>query len=205
MSVFNKSGIEQFAKDLIDLGFEIWSSGGTAKVLSEAGLSVINIEGIVGEPILGHRVVTLSREIHAGLLAQDNAEDRAELERLNIKFIDLVCCDLYPLKEEIENPKATRESVVEKTDIGGPTMLRSGAKGGRIVIADASDRQPVIVRLKTNDVTDDFKRSLAAKAEFILAEYSLRSANYLREGKYEGRLDDYTGPKEAPVVTIVVY
>ena len=142
LSVYNKAGIIDFAKDLISLDFKILASGGTAKHLTDAGVPVEDVANLIGArlpdgqggAILGHRVVTLSREVHAGLLAKDNAEDRKELKNLRIPFIDLVCVDLYPLEDEIKNPKATRESVIEKTDIGGPAMLRSGAKGGRITI-----------------------------------------------------------------------
>lgn len=183
ISVYNKDGIAPFVQSLVDLGFEILSSGGTAKVLQEAGITVTDVASLVGEPILGHRVVTLSREIHAGLLARDNEEDRAELKKLNTPFIDLVCCDLYPLKEEISKTGATLDSVIEKTDIGGPTMLRSAAKGGRIVIADVNDRQKVIDYLKQGNHDEGFVRRLAAKAEFIIAEYCMHSANYL-SGKY---------------------
>ena len=126
ISVYNKDGIVEFGKQLVDLGFDILASGGTAKTLSSAGITVTDVATLVGGgAILGHRVVTLSREIHAGLLAKDNSEDRAELEKLNIPFIDLVCVDLYPLTEEIAKADATLESVIEKTDIGGPTMMRS--------------------------------------------------------------------------------
>src|ERR1700690_510917 len=102
ISVYNKEGIVDFARQIQDLGFNILASGGTAKVLSEAGLEVTDVASLVGGgAILGHRVVTLSREIHAGLLAPDTEEDQAELKRLNIPWIDFVCVDLYPLSEEI--------------------------------------------------------------------------------------------------------
>src|SRR5947209_11381690 len=121
LSVYDKKGIVEFAKELVGLGFRILASGGTAKVLIENGIEVTDVTSLVGGgPILGHRVVTLSREVHAGLLAQDNAADRKELSDLKIPFIDLVCIDLYPLQEEIAKPTATRESVIEKTDMGGP-------------------------------------------------------------------------------------
>src|SRR6185503_2543333 len=104
----NKQGIVEFAKELVGLGFGIMASGGTAKVLSEAGIEVTDVASLVGgEAILGHRVVTLSREIHAGLLARDTDEDRKELEALNIPWIDLVCVDLYPLTEEISKQAST--------------------------------------------------------------------------------------------------
>src|SRR3989344_3695036 len=117
--------------------FKIWASGGTAKHLKDAGVSVEDVVNLVGArlpdgqggAIFGHRVVTLSREIHAGLLAKDNKEDREELQKLKIPFIDLVCVDLYPLEEEIKNPGATRESVIEKTDIGGRSRLGGAPPG----------------------------------------------------------------------------
>ena len=192
LSVYNKEGIVEFAMDLVALGFDILASGGTAKVLMDANVPVIDVALIVGDPILGHRVVTLSREIHAGLLAQDNETDRAELQRLGIRFIDLLCCDLYPLAEETANPAATLQSVIEKTDIGGPTMLRSAAKGGRITIIDFSDRALVLNHLRKGKVSEGVINDLAAKAEFRIAEYCLRSANYRSNNHYRGVITDHT-------------
>src|SRR3989344_5996836 len=165
ISVYDKAGITDFAKELVQLGWKIISSGGTAKHLRDAGVLVEDVADLVGgKAILGHRVVTRSREVHAGLLAKDNRDDRKELESLKIPFIDLVCCDLYPLEEEIAKytPSAQklgaspyvgggREGVLEKTDIGGPTMIRSGAKGGRIVICDPLDRTKVLEWLKNGE------------------------------------------------------
>lgn len=190
ISVYNKEGIVDFAKELSDLGWKIISSGGTAKVLSEAGVKVQDVAELVGGgAILGHRVVTLSREVHAGLLATDSKEDRQELEKLNIPRIDLVCVDLYPLKEEIAKKEATSQSVIEKTDIGGPTILRSAAKGRRIVITDPEDRLKVIRWLKEGEPErEEFITALAAKAEKVVADYSLSSARYHSEGKYEGMI-----------------
>ncbi len=190
LSVYDKTGIVEFAKALLalpDQSWEIIASGGTAKALTDAGIPVIDTGSIVGGPILGHRVVTLSREIHAGLLAKDNAEDRAELDKLGIRYIDLVCSDLYPLKTEIAKAGSTRESVVEQTDIGGPTMIRSAAKADRIVICDPADRTPVINWLKGGEENRAaFIQLLHAKAEFVVADYVLTSARYHGQGLYEG-------------------
>ncbi|MDO8639600.1 MAG: hypothetical protein Q7R53_01620 [bacterium] len=188
LSVYDKNGIVKFAEGLVGLGWNIIASGGTAKVLTEAGVSVQNVADLVGGgPILGHRVVTLSREVHAGLLAKDTAEDREELERLCIPWIDMVCVDLYPLQDEIAKPGATRESVIEQTDIGGPTMLRSAAKGRRIVICDPADREKVIEWLKCGRFEEDyFITNLVAKAETTVARYCLDSAHFHSNGKYEG-------------------
>jgi phosphoribosylaminoimidazolecarboxamide formyltransferase / IMP cyclohydrolase len=214
ISVYNKEGIVAFAKELVAWDFKILASGGTAKELSSAGLEVTDVASLVGgKAILGHRVVTLSREVHAGLLARDTDEDRAELKKLNIPWIDLVCVDLYPLSEEIrkhttpppsaeaaggtppldksvlekEGSTAARDAVIEKTDIGGPTMLRSAAKGRRIVICDPVDRMAVISWFKEGEPNrDEFIAMLAAKAEAVVADYCLASARYHSEGKFDG-------------------
>ncbi|MCL5666250.1 MAG: hypothetical protein M1383_00535 [Patescibacteria group bacterium] len=198
ISVFNKEGIAEFAKQLKDLGFNILASGGTAKELSSAGIEVTDAASLVGGgAILGHRVVTLSREIHAGLLARDIKEDREELERLKIPWIDLVCVDLYPLELEIENWKLeiggydhsdkAKDAVIEKTDIGGPTMIRSAAKGRRIVVCDPSDRMPVIEWLKNGEPDrENFISRLVAKSEAVVADYCLYSARFHGEGEWEG-------------------
>ncbi len=187
LSVYDKTGIVDFAKGLIDLGWNIISSGGTAKVISEAGLPVLDVAKIVGgKAILGHRVVTLSREVHAGILSTDSVQDRRQLKRLKIPRIDLVCVDMYPLEEEIAKSFNTYASVIEKTDIGGPTMLRSGAKGGRVVICDPKDREKVLNWLQLGEMHDNTIRKLAAKAEFVVANYVLASALYLGEGDYAG-------------------
>lgn len=183
LSVYHKDGIVEFARELVSLGFYLLASGGTARTLSEAGVPVRDVADIVGEPILGHRVVTLSREVHAGLLAQD----RGELDQRGIPWIDLVCVDLYPLEEEIADPESTSFSVIEKTDIGGPTMLRSAAKGRRIVVCDPADRKRVIGWLKEGKPDEEaFITKLAAKAEGVVADYCLESARYHSAGDIDG-------------------
>jgi phosphoribosylaminoimidazolecarboxamide formyltransferase / IMP cyclohydrolase len=190
LSVYNKAGIVEFGRELVEMSWAIYSSGGTAKTLADAGIPVTDVTELVGGgAILGHRVVTLSREIHAGLLARPAEEDLAELESLGIPFIDLVCVDLYPLAEEIGKPGATTESVIEKTDIGGPTMLRSAAKGRRIVVADPASRQEVMDWLKAGEPDPEgFRNKLAADAEVIVADYCLASARYHSGGSYDGVL-----------------
>jgi len=178
ISVFNKDGIEAFARGLIDLGWRIISSGGTCAHLKSAGLPITDVSELTGlPPILGHRVVTLHPAIHGGLLA--TPEMRQELEELGYPWIDLACVDLYPLKEEIAREGSTPESVIEKTDIGGPTMIRSAAKGRRIVVCDPSDRQIVLMWLRSGmHEADVITNSLCAKAEGIVADYCLASARY---------------------------
>ncbi len=190
ISVYDKTGIKEFAENLVTLGWKIISSGGTAKYLSEAGVPVTDVAEITGFPaVLSHRVVTLHPKIHGGLLALDTPEHLAELEKYKIPWIDLVCCDLYPLEEETKNPNATRESVIEKTDIGGPTMLRSAAKGRRITICDPADRTKVIEWLKNGEPDrEEFLNNLAAKAEIIVSRYCLLSGKYHSGGEYRGVL-----------------
>jgi len=188
ISVFRKGGITDFAGELVSLGWQILASGGTCRHLHEAGIEVKDVADLVGGgAILGHRVVTLSREVYAGLLVRDCKEDRDELQRLGIPRIDLVCCDFYPLSDEIAKPGATVESVTEKTDIGGPTMVRAAAKGGRIVICDPADRQVVLDRLRQQgDISSELRQNLRAKAEYLVARYCLDSARFHSQGLYDG-------------------
>lgn len=181
ISVFNKDGIVEFADDLVAQGFNIYASGGTATKIGEAGIQVTDVAELVGgSSILGHRVVTLSREVHAALLAQKTPKDLAELERLGIPLIDLVAVDMYPLADAIANPESTEHDVIENTDIGGPTMLRSAAKGRRIVLSRAEQR-PEVLKWLADDRPDEeeFRRRLAGIAELEAAAYILESAKYI--------------------------
>jgi len=188
ISVYDKTGIESFAKSLVDLGWKIISSGGTAKYLTDKGIAVTDVAEITGmSPILDHRVVTLHPKIHGGLLALDTPEHLAELEKYSIPWIDMICDDLYPLEEETKSPVATRESVIEKTDIGGPTFIRSAVKGRRIVICEFSDREKVIEWLKAGEPErEEFVNNLAAKAEAVVARYCSISGEYHSAGEYKG-------------------
>jgi len=190
VSVYDKKGIVGFVTSLVRLGWQILASGGTAKVLKEAGIEVIDVAELVGGgAILGHRVVTLSRELHAGLLADTgDLSQIEEMKQLGLPFIGLVCCDFYPLKEAIAKPEATIESVVEMTDIGGPTMVRAAAKGNRIVICDPADRAWVLARLSLQELTAEDRQRLRTKAEAVVAEYVLDSARFHSRGTFDGLL-----------------
>jgi phosphoribosylaminoimidazolecarboxamide formyltransferase/IMP cyclohydrolase len=195
ISVYDKNGIEDFASELVKLGWTLWASGGTAKRLEAAKIPVKDVAELVGgEAILGHRVVTLSREIYAGLLATDSPEDSKELKQLNIPRIDLVCVDLYPLQSEIRREGSSEASVIEQTDIGGPTLLRAAAKGRRIVISKPEQRTKVIEWLKKDKPEEDhFLRHLAATAEAVVARYALASAHYHSRGGYDGEITMLAG------------
>ncbi len=187
ISVYHKDGITEFAKELVDLGWKIYASGGTAKHLASANVPVEDVANLVGGgAILGHRVVTLSREVHAGLLSRNTPEDEKELSDLGIPRFDLVCVDLYPLETEIAKSDSTRESVINQTDIGGPTMIRSAIKGGRIVICEPLDRSGVIEYLKNKEAEEGFVERLASKAEYVISRYVLTSAKYLSHEEFEG-------------------
>ncbi len=179
LSVYDKTGIAEFAAGLHELGWNIYSSGGTADAVRKAGVPVTDVAELVGGgAILGHRVVTLSREVHSGLLADLNsAADLAELEALNIPIIHLIANDMYPLEEEISNPNSTPESIREKTDIGGPTMLRAAAKGQRIVLSVPEQRESVLKWLQDGKPDEvSFLADLAARAEYECARYIMLSA-----------------------------
>ena len=197
LSAYNKDGIADFARALSELGWDILASSGTADFLRKEGIEAKDISEIVGEParhgkpgiaggpILGHRVVTLSRKIHAALLSRK--DDEEELARLGVPRIDLVYVDLYPLREEISKDDSTEASVIERTDIGGPALLRSASKGRRIVICDTKDTKRVVEWIKTGRPDDrSILQKLAAKAEMIAARYSLTSAQYNSGGDIDG-------------------
>lgn len=185
LSVYDKTGIVEFATELVSMGWDIVSSGGTYKKLTDAGVPARDVAELVGgSAILGHRVVTLSREVHAGILAK-YLDDLEEMERLGLSYIDMVCFGLYPLADEIAKADATPESVIEQTDIGGPAALNAGAKGGRIVIGSPSDYQPVLDWLREGKPDEnEFIRALRAKAFFTTSKYYAPAAEYHSDGKY---------------------
>ncbi len=197
LSVYDKSGIEEFARGLSDLGWQIYASGGTAKAVASAGVDVTDVAKLVGgKAILGHRVVTLSREISAGLLAdKESPDDMAEMDKLSLPVIDLVCVDMYPLEETIAKSGATKQDVIDKTDIGGPTMLRAAAKGRRIVLSHASQRSSVLDWLKAGKPDEEScLDDLAARAEYEVTRYTLALAKHLNGEQVSGSLARVSSP-----------
>lgn len=181
ISVFNKNGLSEFATGLHELDWNIYASGGTASAVSEAGIPVTDVAELVGgEAILGHRVVTLSREVHAGLLADPrNDMHIEELERLGIPFLGIVCVDMYPLKSAVKAGLSEAE-VIEKTDVGGPTMLHSAAKGRRIVLSRQPQRGLILDWLNEGQPDkENVVRTLAALAEQEVEQYIRESSKYL--------------------------
>jgi len=164
---------------LVQNGWTLLGSAGTTKYLNENGVSCRDVAETVGPPILGHRVVTLAREIYAGLLATDS--DGTELERLGIPRIDLVYVTLYPLEETIADTASTPADVIEKTDIGGPTLLRAAAKGRRLALSNPEQ----IGELESwfshgcpENEREQMKLRFAAAAERRVAEYVDASTRY---------------------------
>ncbi|KYD18593.1 bifunctional phosphoribosylaminoimidazolecarboxamide formyltransferase/IMP cyclohydrolase [Saccharococcus caldoxylosilyticus] len=184
LSVSNKEGIVPLAKQLVELGVEIISTGGTKKTLEEAGIPVIGISEVTGFPeILDGRVKTLHPAIHGGLLAiRDNERHQAELHEHHITPIDLVVVNLYPFQQTIAKSDVTFAEAIENIDIGGPTMLRAAAKNHSYVtvVVDPADYDMVIQELKEHgDISAETKRKLAAKVFRHTAAYDALIAEYL--------------------------
>ncbi len=185
ISLTDKTGVVEFAKSLVELGFEIISTGGTAKVISDAGIPVIGVSDITGFPeCLDGRVKTLHPNIHAGVLAmRSNPEHMAQLKELGVETIDVVAINLYPFKQTIMKDNVTREEAIENIDIGGPTLLRAASKNYQdvAVIVDPADYDKVIEEYKANgEVSVDTKLKLAYKVFEHTAAYDALIASYLR-------------------------
>ncbi len=182
VSVSDKSGVVEFCKGLVENGFEIISTGGTAKALTDAGLKVIGISEITGFPeCLDGRVKTLHPNVHAGLLAmRSNPEHMSQLEKLNINTIDIVCVNLYPFKATLQRG-ADFATCIENIDIGGPTMIRAAAKNYQdvAVIVDPKDYNKVLEELKSGGVTLKTKKYLQYKVFAHTAVYDSLISNYL--------------------------
>ncbi len=182
VSVSDKTGVVDFCKGLVNNGFEIISTGGTAKALKDAGLEVIGISDITGFPeCLDGRVKTLHPNVHAGLLAmRSNKEHMAQLERLNINTIDVVCVNLYPFKATLQRGADFAECI-ENIDIGGPTMIRAAAKNYQdvAVIVDPKDYNKVLDELANGGVTIETKKYLQYKVFAHTAVYDSLISNYL--------------------------
>jgi len=184
ISVSDKADIVYFAASLVRLGYQIISTGGTKKVLDEAGLPTTSIEELTGFPeILNGRVKTLHPLVHGGLLSvRDNEEHVKQVEENNISYIDLVCVNLYPFKQTIEKEGTTFDEAIEQIDIGGPSMLRSAAKNYRFVtvVTEISDYEQVLFEIDHHgDTLPETKKKLSAKVFRKTAQYDSYISNYL--------------------------
>ena len=169
ISVSDKTGVVEFAKGLVALGWEILSTSGTMKLLKESGVPVTSVSDVTGFPeICDGRVKTLHPKIHGALLARrDIPEHMKELKDNDIETIDLVCVNLYPFRETIAKPNVTMEDAVEHIDIGGPSMLRSAAKNWEsvTVVCNPADYETILSEIKAGgNTTRETRLQLSAKA-----------------------------------------
>ena len=185
ISVSDKTGVVEFAKGLVALGWEILSTSGTMKLLKESGVPVTSVSAVTGFPeICDGRVKTLHPKIHGALLARrDIPEHMKELKDNDIDTIDLVCVNLYPFRETIAKPDVTMEDAVEHIDIGGPSMLRSAAKNWEsvTVVCNPADYETILSEIKADgNTTRETRLKLSAKAYTHTAEYDMAISTYMR-------------------------
>ncbi|MET3508404.1 bifunctional phosphoribosylaminoimidazolecarboxamide formyltransferase/IMP cyclohydrolase [Halalkalibacter oceani] len=197
VSVSNKEGIVEFVQALVELGFEVVSTGGTKKALEAASVPVIGISEVTGFPeILDGRVKTLHPNIHSGLLAmREREEHQQQLAEHQITPIDVVVVNLYPFKETIAKPDCTFADAIENIDIGGPSMLRAAAKNHQhvAVVVDPADYAVVLDELKQEQaVSVETKRRLAAKVFRHTASYDALIAEYLTKAVGEEEPESLT-------------
>jgi phosphoribosylaminoimidazolecarboxamide formyltransferase/IMP cyclohydrolase len=185
ISVSDKTGIVEFSRELGRYGVEILSTGGTAKLLREAGLTVKDVSEFTGFPeMLDGRVKTLHPKVHGGLLGmRDNEEHLAKMKEHGIEPIDMVVVNLYPFEATVAKPDCTMADAIENIDIGGPTMLRSAAKNNRdvTVVVDPADYRPVLDEMAGNGgaVSRESNFRLAVKVYQHTAAYDGAISNWL--------------------------
>ncbi|MBT0741863.1 bifunctional phosphoribosylaminoimidazolecarboxamide formyltransferase/IMP cyclohydrolase [Campylobacter lari] len=184
ISVSDKEGVVEFASELVKLGFELLSTGGTYKLLKENNLQVQEVSDFTRSPeMFEGRVKTLHPKIHGGILYKREDENhQKQAKEHNIESIDLLCVNLYPFKKTTILTQDFDE-IVENIDIGGPAMIRSGAKNFKnvIVVCDILDYDKIIQALKDNTLDLDFRRALMIKAYEHTANYDAYIANYMNE------------------------
>lgn len=208
ISVTDKTGIVEFAHALVEnFGVEVISTGGTAKVLEEAGIPVTPIEEFTGFPeMMDGRVKTLHPKVHGGLLARrDSKKHMAEAEEHGIKMIDLVCVNLYEFEKTVAQPDVTFEDAIEHIDIGGPSMLRSAAKNNDsvTVVCDPADYDAILEEMHVHGgaTTKNTRRRLAAKVYTRTAAYDTAISMWLNTYlELQGEAIDPDDPFDIPSV-----
>jgi phosphoribosylaminoimidazolecarboxamide formyltransferase/IMP cyclohydrolase len=187
ISVFDKTGIVEFARALAEKGVEIISSGGTAKKIEEAGIPVRYVQEWTGFPeMLGHRVVTLHPKVHGAILAlRDDPQHQADIEKYELEPLDLVVVSLYPFTDVIAKEGTTLADAVEMIDIGGPTMVRAAAKNHKFVtvVTETSQYDELLAELKANNGETSFalRQKFARRAFSLTAQYDTAISTYLAE------------------------
>ena len=196
ISVFDKTGIVDFARALAARGIEIISTGGSARLLAQSGINVTEVGDYTGFPeMLDGRVKTLHPRLHAGILARrDVATHQQALTEHNIPPIDLVVVNLYPFEQTIAQPNCPLDAAIEQIDIGGPTLLRAAAKNypSLTVVVDPTDYAPVLAQLQAHGEVDAAMRfRLAAKVFEHTARYDGAIADYLGRLGADGARADF--------------
>lgn len=207
LSVSDKTGIVEFAQALHGLGVKLLSTGGTAKLLADAGLPVTEVAQHTGFPeMLDGRVKTLHPMIHGGLLARgDLPEHVAAMQQHGISRIDILAVNLYPFEATVAKPGCTLEDAIENIDIGGPAMVRSAAKnwGDVTVLTDASQYAGVLEELKASGKTSDKTRFACSVAAFNrIAQYDAAISNYLSARLEDGTLSDFPGQLNSSFIKV---
>ncbi|TAN45053.1 MAG: hypothetical protein EPN22_03380 [Nitrospirae bacterium] len=185
ISVSDKSGVVEFARELSSMGVEILSTGGTAKALREAGVAVTEVSDYTGFPeMMDGRLKTLHPKIHGGLLSRrSNPKDMEDIKKHGINTIDVVVVNLYPFEQTIAKPNVTFEEAIENIDIGGPAMLRAASKNFQdvAVIVEPGDYSPVVQELKNSggEISRATKLRLAQKVFAHTGRYDSLIAGYL--------------------------
>uniref|UniRef100_A0A673J2S3 Bifunctional purine biosynthesis protein ATIC n=1 Tax=Sinocyclocheilus rhinocerous TaxID=307959 RepID=A0A673J2S3_9TELE len=184
--VSDKTGLVEFARCLVSVGLSIVASGGTAKTLRDAGLTVRDVSDLTGFPeMLGGRVKTLHPAVHGGILARQTPSDKADMEKLGFSLVRVAVCNLYPFVKTVASPSVTVEDAVEQIDIGGVTLLRAAAKNhARVtVVCDPSDYDVVAKEMESSDnhdTTMETRKTLALKAFTHTAQYDVAISDYFR-------------------------
>ncbi|MBE9534133.1 MAG: IMP cyclohydrolase [Proteobacteria bacterium] len=187
LSVTDKSGLLEFAQKLEEFGVEILSTGGTARMMREGGVTVQDVSDFTGFPeMLDGRVKTLHPKVHAGILAQrHNPEHMKTMASHHLKVIDMVVVNLYAFEKTVAREDCTLEEAVENIDIGGPTMLRAAAKNYRdvAVVVDPGDYEPIIAEMTGNEgqLSLESRFRLAKKVYRLTHEYDGAITRYLED------------------------
>lgn len=210
VSVSDKAGVAEFAKRLTGLGWQVLSTGGTARLLAEAGVAVVEVETATGHPeMMEGRVKTLHPAIHAGVLARrDVPADMAALKARGYAPIDLVAVNLYPFRETVADPRVPIEAAMDNLDVGGPAMLRAAAKNHRHVwiVTDPSDYETVAAALAGETVPAvpgaetpcALRCRLAAKAFALSSAYDRAAADFLAGRRARDHSDLAAAPPAPP-------
>jgi phosphoribosylaminoimidazolecarboxamide formyltransferase / IMP cyclohydrolase len=187
ISVYDKTGLVEFARRLSGAGVEIVSSGGTAVALTVSGIEVSTVSDVTGAPeMLGGRVKTLHPAIHGAILARtDDEGDLADLEAAGIEPFQLVVVSLYPFRETLATPGVTEDEIIEKIDIGGPTMIRAAAKNHRYVgvVTSADQYDAVAKAIEEGGLDDGMRKELAAAAFFNTASYDAAIVGWIGDDR----------------------